>query len=906
MGSTFMGIMQGGLGIKLEDIDILDHLQVETEMRSQGDSIGIQIHGDVYGALTCLATMSGPGDTLIGIDMGQLSIYSSYLSLESTAKIVLEHIVVSHQNPPSMWTMKAPLIHANDTEWNMDDTQFFLLGDWIELWEFHPRSSDASSMIMSHVQWHSPSGFPGVDYQGYLTLEDFNADVGSFWFEGVEAELCGTVSANDIRIVSPLGVCPSSLTIQSRGTLVLYEITSPDGELYLDTQSTAQLEGTIQVHALTVSGTATYLINTTITTDQEQVWMASMILANAEFHSNSVITIESDMEILEDHAPIFLTPVVMTGVHVTGMGRLILASYSELEQVEIHTPLSAYGNITANKVLIDTVQRAEAFIPSPYSAEAYALEIGELSAGPVTFFFEFLSPTQFPRVHINSTLEPSRAPSGDLKFIPFSSSSSFSVPPSLLLFPLESNQDLEGHVLRTDGTVWNEYDSMVLNEQTFYVAYDQTTTENGSHSFSIHRNSPPVAEPDVCMGSCVGSGNEMSCTCCVDPMSNDSDIDVMDEELLQFSVSNSNPRITANRTTVCMTQSGSETVGIAYRLMDPAGAEVVGMIEFQFDPNTPPASTTSTPLASPQSHSPLPPPPSLSSSPAPSLSSSPSPSRIPTRTPTSSRTSVPSIVYLPPNPIIPSNPPVATSSRSPSRTPSSPNSESTELNVSDELQELVDSTHLCPSPGSCEGGRSQQEISNEAFIPLTLSSGEVVGSVRVPPGVVGSGAFSLDVSFVIGVDSSVSNTGDIVLDINLQDTYGIRQSRLEEEITICLQQPNVNRDEACLGYYDIPRSRWICEDPCLQSHGDSVCGTSGHLTSFAILLSGGAGNNNHDPCDSKEYNDVIAWLSLAFIGVALIFVFIAVVALECMMTAKRRRRKMFTTSLERTHNSTQS
>ena len=56
-----------------------------------------------------------------------------------------------------------------------------------------------------------------------------------------------------------------------------------------------------------------------------------------------------------------------------------------------------------------------------------------------------------------------------------------------------------------------------------------------------------------------------------------------------------------------------------------------------------------------------------------------------------------------------------------------------------------------------------------------------------------------------------------------------------------------------------------------------------HLTSFALLL----GGNNNNCSNNENENNVIAWLSLGFVAVAILFVMLGVVAIEVRIRAKR-------------------
>jgi hypothetical protein len=49
--------------------------------------------------------------------------------------------------------------------------------------------------------------------------------------------------------------------------------------------------------------------------------------------------------------------------------------------------------------------------------------------------------------------------------------------------------------------------------------------------------------------------------------------------------------------------------------------------------------------------------------------------------------------------------------------------------------------------------------------------------------------------------------------------------------------------ESCLGYFDEKANDWKCEDTCLSEKDKMLCGSTSHFTNFAILLSGGQGEN---------------------------------------------------------------
>ena len=76
-----------------------------------------------------------------------------------------------------------------------------------------------------------------------------------------------------------------------------------------------------------------------------------------------------------------------------------------------------------------------------------------------------------------------------------------------------------------------------------------------------------------------------------------------------------------------------------------------------------------------------------------------------------------------------------------------------------------------------------------------------------------------------------------------------------------------------MGYLD-ENNEWVCEDECISSDNNGkYCGTTDHFTSFAILLDGGSGTGG---CGSDDgINEIISYLSLAFIILAIILVAIA-------------------------------
>merc|ERR1739848_505405 len=79
-------------------------------------------------------------------------------------------------------------------------------------------------------------------------------------------------------------------------------------------------------------------------------------------------------------------------------------------------------------------------------------------------------------------------------------------------------------------------------------------------------------------------------------------------------------------------------------------------------------------------------------------------------------------------------------------------------------------------------------------------------------------------------------------------------------------------NDACLGFFNVKTQEWECEDECLTKEGNTFCGDTDHLTSFALLL-GGA--NGSDGCGSND-DFVIAYISIGFIVFAIFIVIISV------------------------------
>ena len=179
-------------------------------------------------------------------------------------------------------------------------------------------------------------------------------------------------------------------------------------------------------------------------------------------------------------------------------------------------------------------------------------------------------------------------------------------------------------------------------------------------------------------------------------------------------------------------------------------------------------------------------------------------------------------------------------------------------------------THLPPPPASLplqydqpvlplDSRLSTQTISSTVVQPLATdgSSTTVVvfsqsgrsASVTVSSGAGAGGATALIVGpaapsmLATAAQLSSVHLGSLAIDVSLSNGT----SQLASAAQLCFSiDPTTNYKSACLGYID-SSGRWQCEDKCLSnSNATQLCGSTGHFTNFAVLLSGGGGRQ----CDS--------------------------------------------------------
>ena len=89
-----------------------------------------------------------------------------------------------------------------------------------------------------------------------------------------------------------------------------------------------------------------------------------------------------------------------------------------------------------------------------------------------------------------------------------------------------------------------------------------------------------------------------------------------------------------------------------------------------------------------------------------------------------------------------------------------------------------------------------------------------------------------------------------------------------------------------MSFFNTKTEEWECEDKCLSRENNQYCGTTDHLTSFALLLTGKTSNSN---CSTSEDDYVILWISLPFVGFAIIAFMIVAMVAEFKIRWKRKK-----------------
>ena len=180
----------------------------------------------------------------------------------------------------------------------------------------------------------------------------------------------------------------------------------------------------------------------------------------------------------------------------------------------------------------------------------------------------------------------------------------------------------------------------------------------------------------------------------------------------------------------------------------------------------------------------------------------------------------------------------------------------------------------------------KDDITPNSELELITENGEQVGNIFFLD-IEGS----FDINFATNTNSSL--IGNIIVDINIYDLEGNSISKLPDLLKICLKEEKRNDDNICLSFFNTKTEEWECEDECLSREDNQYCGTTDHLTSFALLLTGKTSNSN---CSSED-DYVIVWISLAFVGFAIIVFMIVAMVAEFRIRWKRRKLDIFLRNL---------
>ena len=139
--------------------------------------------------------------------------------------------------------------------------------------------------------------------------------------------------------------------------------------------------------------------------------------------------------------------------------------------------------------------------------------------------------------------------------------------------------------------------------------------------------------------------------------------------------------------------------------------------------------------------------------------------------------------------------------------------------------------------------------------------------IQVPPGnytlVISNGTDT--------TDQAVSN----IIDLSLFDANG-NLIQPPSSVEICFEITNKHRKkDLCLGSFK--NGAWQCDDNCLKTEGNMLCGSADHFTNFAILLGGGGedgdcGSETEGYVTGSAYGDLILVLTLCAFCVCLLVV----------------------------------
>lgn len=177
------------------------------------------------------------------------------------------------------------------------------------------------------------------------------------------------------------------------------------------------------------------------------------------------------------------------------------------------------------------------------------------------------------------------------------------------------------------------------------------------------------------------------------------------------------------------------------------------------------------------------------------------------------------------------------------------------------------------------------------LVPVTSSDGQRVGTVALPTDIRGTLVVESDTEAEV-IEEVVS----LVLDVTVVGENGELITSFDEPIELCFETDQSEGD-VCLGFYN-DNEEWECEDYCLESTSEGVCGETRHLTSFALLLDSSAGSA--DKCGSGSTDYLYVYLSVSFVVAALIVVVIGALIGEYQLRSRLKFRERSLRSIEKT------
>ena len=171
---------------------------------------------------------------------------------------------------------------------------------------------------------------------------------------------------------------------------------------------------------------------------------------------------------------------------------------------------------------------------------------------------------------------------------------------------------------------------------------------------------------------------------------------------------------------------------------------------------------------------------------------------------------------------------------------------------------------------------------------LISTGGDVVGSVTVIQNQESTqpeeqyNLVSTEIQdFIPPIDTEIKSA---VVDIIAVNEYGV-EIIFKDEAEVCLEVEDTSiAKHSCLGYFDEDSQEWICEDPCLKQEGNTLCGSTNHFTSFAVLFSGIQGDCSNN--NGEQYIFEEGWQdSLLILGCTLIIFTLALLVITATRTS---------------------